>query len=86
MPYPLNCLKELDVERVSGQLAFEPDERVTRGHGLDEGGVQRQLCRVRDHLLELVVLRLAHARQVQVALRQGARLKLGKTKKGTIML
>ena len=75
--YPLYGLEELDVERVPGELSLEPDEGVARGHGLDQRRVQGQLRGVGDHLRELGVPGLADARQVQVALCQGTRLKKG---------
>ena len=75
LSHPFYGLKQFDIERVPGEFALEPDEGVTRGHGLDEGRVQGKDGRVCRHLLELGVLRLADARQVQVALCQGARLR-----------
>ena len=37
--YPFDCFEEFDVERISGQLALEVDERVTGGHRLDQDRV-----------------------------------------------
>ncbi len=49
---------------------MEDDEGVARGHGLDEARVERERGRVGYRVAEQRVATLAHARQVQVALRQ----------------
>ena len=48
---------------------------MTRGHGLQEQRVQRELRRLRDGLLKLRALRLTHASQIQISFCQSSRLK-----------
>ena len=68
--YPVDCLKQLDVHRVSGEVALDLDEGVAGGHGLDQETVRGKVGGVGDVLLELSVPGLADPGQVQVALSQ----------------
>ena len=74
LSYPVDCLEELDVHGVAGELPLYLDQGVTRGHGLHQEAVSGQGQRVGDALLELALPGLAHPRQVQVTLGQGPRL------------
>ena len=65
--YPVDCLKQLDVHGITGELALDLDQRVTGGHGLDQEAVCGQGLRIRNTLGELAFSGLAHSRQVQVS-------------------
>ena len=73
--YPVDCLKQLDVHGITGELALDLDQRVTGGHGLDQEAVCGQGLRIRNTLGELAFSGLAHSRQVQVSFCQGSSLK-----------
>ena len=62
MTHPSDGLKQFDVQRVPGELALEPDERVAGGHSLNQGRVQGECGGVRGRLAEDGLFRFDHAR------------------------